>query len=45
MTQGEKQNSEMVALETGITLWNDVIEIVEHAQGGAENVVNLGDDL
>ena len=45
MTQGEKQNSEMVALETGITLRNDVIEIVEHAQGGVENVANLGDDL
>ena len=38
MTQGEKQNSEMVAPVTGITLRNDVIEIVEHAQGGAEKV-------
>ena len=38
MTQGDKQNSEMVAPVTGITLWNDVIEIVEHAQGGAEKV-------
>ena len=38
VTQGEKQNSEMVALVTGITLRNDVTGIVDHAQGGAEKV-------
>ena len=43
MTQGEKQNSEMVASVTGITLQNDVTEIVEHAQGGVEKVDKLRD--
>ena len=38
VTQGEKQNSEMVAPVTGITLRNDMTEIVEHAQGGTEKV-------